>query len=61
MKKIEAVSDSRGEFVFRRVPAGAATYVVTVAATGHKSQRKSVSVQDQERVEVTFQLERESK
>ena len=57
---MEAVSDARGEFVFR-VPPGPAHYSVTVAAKGYQSQRKSVSVEDQERVEVTFQLERESK
>jgi hypothetical protein len=36
-------------------------YTVAVAAKGYQSQRKNVSVEDQERVEVTFQLERESK
>ena len=36
-------------------------YSVTVHAKGYQSQRKTVSVEDQERVEVTFQLERESK
>jgi hypothetical protein len=36
-------------------------YLVAVAAKGYQSQQKSVSVQDQERVEVTFQLDRESK
>ena len=57
---MEAVSDARGEFVFR-VPPGPTHYTVTVHAKGYQSQRKTVSVQDQERVEVTFQLERESK
>jgi hypothetical protein len=59
-KPLESVSDARGEFVFR-VPPGPTQYTVTVAAKGYRSQRKSVSVQDQERVEVTFQMERESK
>jgi len=59
-KPMEAVSDARGEFVFH-VPAGPAQYDVAVAAKGYQGQRKSVSVQDQERVEVTFQMERESK
>jgi hypothetical protein len=32
-----------------------------VAAKGYESQSKSANVEDRERVEVTFQLERESK
>ena len=60
IKPLEAASDARGEFVLR-VPPGPAHYIVTVAAKGYQSQRKNVSVEDQERVEVTFQLERESK
>jgi hypothetical protein len=59
-KPLEAVSDARGEFVFR-VPPGPAHYTVTVAAKGYRGESKSVSVQDQERVEVTFQLDQESK
>ena len=59
-KPIEAVSDARGEFVVR-VPPGPMHYSATVHAKGYQSQRKTVSVEDQERVEVTFQLERESK
>jgi hypothetical protein len=59
-KPLEAVSDVRGEFIFH-VPAGPAHYTVTVEAKGYQGQTKSVSVQDQERVEVTFQLDRQSK
>ena len=59
-KPMQAVSDARGEFIFH-VPPGPARYTVVVAAKGRQTQRKSVSVQDQERVEVTFQLEAESK
>jgi hypothetical protein len=59
-KPMEAVSDARGEFVVR-VPPGPASYIVAVHAKGYQSQRKSVAINDQERVEVTFQLERESK
>jgi len=59
-KPLEAVSDGRGEFVIR-VPPGPMQYSVTVQAKGYQSLRKTLSVQDQERVEVTFQLERESK
>jgi hypothetical protein len=59
-KPMETVSSARGEFVFR-VPPGPMRYSVAVAAKGYQSQQKTVSVQDQERVEVTFQLDRESK
>ena len=59
-KPVEIVSDARGEFVVR-VPPGPMHYTVSVSAKGFQSQRKTVSVEDQERVEVTFQLERESK
>lgn len=59
-KPLEAVSDARGEFVFH-VPAGPMRYTVTVEAKGYQSQQKTVTVQDQERVEVTFQLGPQSK
>jgi hypothetical protein len=59
-KPMETVSSARGEFSFR-VPPGPIQYSVAVAAKGYQSQQKTVSVQDQERVEVTFQLDRESK
>jgi hypothetical protein len=59
-KPLEAVSSPRGEFVFR-VPPGPAHYTVTVSAKGFESQSKTVEVQDQERVEVTFQLDKQSK
>jgi hypothetical protein len=59
-QKMEAVSDARGEFIFR-VPPGPMNYALVVAAKGYHSLRKSVTVEGQERVEVTFQLERESK
>jgi hypothetical protein len=60
LKPMEAASDARGEFVVR-VPPGPMHYTVTVHAKGYRSEQKTVSVEDQERVEVTFQLERESK
>jgi Carboxypeptidase regulatory-like domain len=59
-QKMEEVSDARGEFIFR-VPPGPMNYAIVVAAKGYQSLRKSVTVEGQERVEVTFQLERESK
>jgi Carboxypeptidase regulatory-like domain len=57
---VEMLSDARGEFVIR-VPPGPMHYNATVQAKGYQSQRKNVTVEGQERVEVTFQLERESK
>ncbi len=36
-------------------------YAIVVSAKGYQSLRKPVTVEGQERVEVTFQLERESK
>jgi Carboxypeptidase regulatory-like domain len=59
-KPLEAVASERGEFVFR-VPPGPAHYTVTVSAKGFQAQSKTVEVQDQERVEVTFQLDKQSK
>jgi Carboxypeptidase regulatory-like domain len=59
-KPMDAVSSARGEFTFR-VPPGPAHYQVTAQSKGYQSQTKSVAVQDQERVEVTFQLARQSK
>jgi Carboxypeptidase regulatory-like domain len=60
MKKIKGVSNARGEFVFR-VPPGPMQYTVSVSVKGLKPQAKAVSVQGEERVDVTFTLERESK
>jgi hypothetical protein len=57
---LQTVSDARGEFVFR-VPPGPMHYSVTVSGKGYQSQQKSINIEDQERVEVTFQMERESK
>jgi len=59
-QKMETTSDARGEFIFH-VPPGPKQYSVTVAAKGYQSLRKSVTVEGEERVEVTFQLEGESK
>lgn len=59
-KPLETVSSARGEFVFR-VPPGPAHYTVTVGTRGFDAQSKTVEVQDQERVEVTFQLDKQSK
>jgi hypothetical protein len=59
-KKLQAVSDSRGEFAFR-VPPGEATYVVRASLKGFQSIEKEASVSGEERVEVTLVLPSESK
>ena len=60
VKRMQAVSDSRGEFVFR-VPQAAMRYTVKVTAAGFEPQQKTINIQGEERGEVTFQLQRESK
>jgi hypothetical protein len=59
-KKLQAASDSRGEFAFR-VPPGAATYVVRASLKGFQAVEKEASVSGDERVEVTLVLPAESK
>jgi len=59
-KKIQAISDARGEFVFR-VQADAQRYTIRVAAKSYQTQEKSVKVEGEGRVDVTFQLQPESK
>jgi Carboxypeptidase regulatory-like domain len=59
-KKLEAVSDARGEFAFR-VPAGAATYLVKAARKGFQPAEKEASVSGEGRVDVTLLLSAESK
>jgi len=59
-KKMQASSDARGEFVFR-VPAGAGRYTVRAAAKSYQTHEKFVTVERVERVDVTFQLQPESK
>jgi len=54
----KAKSSPRGEFTFR-VPAKPLRYTVTVKAAGFKTESKPVSVQADERVDVTFLLENE--
>jgi len=60
VKKMQAVSDARGEFVFR-VPPATMTYLVKVVAKGFHSEEKAVTIQGEERVDVTFMLHEESK
>jgi hypothetical protein len=59
-KKLQSVSDGRGEFAFR-VPPGAATYVVRASLKGFQAVEKEASVSGDERVEVTLMLPAESK
>ena len=59
-KKMQAITDARGEFVFR-VPAGAMHYTIKVAARSYQTQQKPLIVEREERVDVTFQLQPESK
>ena len=60
MKKLQSLSDRRGEFAFR-VPPGAGTYVVEASMKGFQSIEKEASVSGEERVEVTLVLPGESK
>ena len=59
-KKLQAVSDARGEFAFRVLP-GAATYVVRASLKGFQAVEKEAAVGGEERVEVTLTLPAESK
>ncbi len=60
IKKIEALTDSRGEFAFR-VPAVPSRYSVSVKAAGYSAQQKEVTVASDERIDVFFRLETASK
>ena len=60
LKKLQAVSDSRGEFAFR-VPPGAMHYIISASARGYRAVQKPVVLQGEDRVDVTFQLDPESK
>ncbi len=59
-KKLQAVSDARGEFAFRVLP-GAATYVVKASMKGFQAVEKEAAIGGEERVEVTLVLPAESK
>lgn len=59
-KKLQAVSDARGEFAFR-VPPAEMKYRLSVKAAGYSPQTKEVAVAGFERVDVFFQLEPASK
>jgi hypothetical protein len=59
-KKLQAVSDARGEFAFR-VLLGAATYVLRASMKGFQAVEKEAAIAGEERVEVTLVLPAESK
>jgi hypothetical protein len=59
-KKMQAVSDSRGEFAIR-LPVGNVRYAIKVSAKGFRGEEKSVTVQGEDRLDVTFQLHQESR
>ena len=61
IKKLQTVSDSRGEFAFR-ISTIAMRYIIKVSAKGFQSGEKPVTIEGQEgRLDVTFQLHEESK
>jgi hypothetical protein len=59
-KKQKASTGSRGEFAFR-VPVDAMRYALHAEAHGFTPQDKKVSIEGEQRVEVTFLLSPESK
>jgi hypothetical protein len=59
-KRIKAVADARGEFSVR-VPAAPMRYTVSVKAVGYRPERKEVSIQGEERMDLIFRLEPVSK
>jgi Carboxypeptidase regulatory-like domain len=59
-KRLEAVSDSRGEFAFR-VPVEEMTYKLTARAAGYIPQEKITQAAGEVRVDVFFRLETASK
>jgi hypothetical protein len=59
-KRIKVVSDARGEFAIRVAPVPM-RYTVSVSAGGFRPGRKEVSIQGEERVDLYFRLEPESK
>jgi len=60
IKKMQALSNFRGECVFR-VPTAAMNYTVKVTAKGFHAEEKPVKAEGEVRVDVTFMLHEESK
>lgn len=52
----KGLSDARGEFAVR-IPAGAASYTVSVKADGFRTQQKSVTFSADERIDLSFLME----
>lgn len=52
----KGASDARGEFAIR-VPAGPASYTLSIRANGYQPQEKAVALAGEERVEFTFRME----
>ena len=59
-KRIQTVCNSRGEFAFRLPPVNA-RYNIKASAKGFQDEEKSIAVQGEDHVEVTFSLHPESK
>jgi len=59
-KKLESISDSRGEFAFH-VPLAPMRYTLKLKAKGYQSQEKPVDFQGDARIDLSFQMEPESK
>ena len=59
-KRIKTVTDTRGEFAVR-VPAAPMRYTVSVKARRYRLDRKEVSIQGEERVDLIFRLEPETR
>ena len=59
-KRIKTVTDARGEFAVR-VPSVPMRYTVSVKARRYRLDKKEVSIQGEERVELFFRLEPESR
>jgi len=55
-KKMKAVSDARGEFAVR-VPVVPMKYKVDVKSNGYQPQQQAVSIEGEQRKDLSFQLE----
>ena len=56
LKAIEAITDSRGEFAVR-VPVVPMTWTINVQGSGYVAQSRTVSVEGEQRFDLSFQLE----
>ena len=60
IKKLQTVTNPRGEFIFR-VPPSKMRYTVKASAKGYREEEKTVEVEGETRVEVTLLLREEPK